>query len=220
MVSSTAVVLAAALWCTISAIAKKPADASDMPPRIRRYPVFTDFKNNTITVGKWSPEAPLYTMAEGALIWPGLDRAPPAAFFVVSNLVKPSEVKAMLDIVRDQVLDHDPDSVDAKPTHEFYLERSGSVGGVRDIEGKVDGRNPAVFAARASARKALARIAGPIASERLLPLINARYYDACRGQCVVCHSLVRQYVDGERTGTTSAPPLGLMVLCCDIRIAT
>jgi hypothetical protein len=111
-------------------------------------------------------------------------------------------VDHLLGIISHAKLDRDPDTVDNEPTLEFYLERSGTFSGIAGIAGKPDSQ-PLTFKARLPTRERLAAIARPIMQERILPLVNQRYLEACRvegegGQCRVCHSLIRKYSQGER----------------------
>ena len=94
----------------------------------------------------------------------------------------------------------DPDTVDGLATHEFYLEASGTASALASIRGKPDS-DGSVFAARGRARAALAALTAPIIYDRVLPFVNERYADACGATgCVVCQSLVRRYLPGERQG--------------------
>lgn len=143
----------------------------------------------------------LHLVSEGELVWP-LPSIPPATFAVFPSLVTQDEVKRILDIISRATLDRDPDSVDNEPTLEYYLERSGTFRGITGIKGKPDSQ-PLTFKARLATREKLAAIARPIMQERILPLVNQRYREACRvngegGQCRVCHSLIRKYSQGER----------------------
>ena len=58
---------------------------------------------------------------------------PAANFSVLQGIVTPEEVAAILAVVEDPSLefDEDVDSVDGQATHELYLERSGSLDGVK-----------------------------------------------------------------------------------------
>ena len=166
------------------------------PPPLRApFPpfVFPDPINESFALGSWSG-----TCALGSLSWPNLPGSSPARFHVIPELVSNAEASALLERVRSMPLDDDPDSVDDAPTFEVYLERSGSFAGIRAIGGKPDARDD-VFAARGAARSELAAITVPVVASRILPFVNARYGDACGVTgCVVCHSLIRKYVDGER----------------------
>lgn len=141
------------------------------------------------------------SVTEGTLHWP-LSSIAPATFSVHPGLVSPAEALELLALVRAVELDNDADSVDDLPTHELYLEKSGSFEAITTINGKPDAR-AATFAARLPTRTALAAIARPIVEERILPLVNARYSAACAvggvaGRCRVCHSLIRRYHEGDR----------------------
>ena len=46
-------------------------------------------------------------------------------------------------------------------------------------------------------RAELQGITAPIVANRVLPLVN-RLYPECKGDCTVCHSLVRRYLRDER----------------------
>ena len=195
MASIPAMLLLSASLLLRSALSVGGGEDSDpgaWPPLTTPFPTFHRFTNRTTSLG-----GDVFSEATGALAWPSVAAAAPAEFSVLASLVSAAEVRGLLDIVRAEALDVDADSVDARPTHEYYLERSGSPEGVRSIAGKADARAD-VFSARAPARAALAALARPIAAGRLTPYVNARYAAACGGACVVCHSLVRKYVDGER----------------------
>lgn len=64
-------------------------------------------------------------------MWPGVSSVPPATFALLSPLLSQSEVARILEVVTSVEMDEDRDSVDDMATHEFYLERAGSVDGVR-----------------------------------------------------------------------------------------
>ena len=57
--------------------------------------------------------------------------------------------------------------------------------------------SPATLRARAVVRAELQEITAPIVAGRVLPLVN-RMYPGCKGECTVCHSLVRRYLGDER----------------------
>jgi TPR repeat protein len=140
-------------------------------------------------------------VTEGSLSWP-LPSIAPATFSVHPQLVTRAEVATLRSLLKDAELDTDPDSVDNLSTHEFYLERSGSFEGIAKISGKPD-KLPAVYNRRLPIRERLAEVVRPIMSERILPLVNARYARDCsvdgeEGRCAVCHSLIRRYNEGER----------------------
>lgn len=170
-----------------------PFDSSAAPPNAVMHPPFLlhSTQTNESAFDSWRSW-------QGSLSWPNLPAASPAVFHVLPALVSAADASALVEHASKMPLDDDPDSVDNAPTFEVYLERSGSVEGIRAIGGKPDARDD-VFAARGAARSALAAIAAPVVARRILPFVNARYRDACGGtECVVCHSLIRKYVDGER----------------------
>jgi hypothetical protein len=164
-----------------------PLDLSAPPPP-RAFPTFTSYSNASGAAGEWAG-----VVAEGALTWPNLPAAAPAAFAVLPALLSPPEVAALLRAVRDEPLDTDADSVDALPTHELYLDRGGAA------HDKGAGAGAARRAARRGARAAAAAVAAPAIAARLAPFVNARFAGcAAGGGCVACHSLVRKYADGAR----------------------
>jgi hypothetical protein len=136
---------------------------------------------------------------DASLTWPNLPSAPAASFSVLPGLASPSEVSALLSLLRPHAgrLDEDADSVDGLATQEIYLEKDGSTEAIKHIAGKPD-VDPAVRASRAALRAALLAVTRPIQA-RVTPLVNMRYPNACAPfPCRVCHSLVRHYAQGER----------------------
>jgi hypothetical protein len=132
-----------------------PFPPAEPPP----FAAFTDFTHNaSATFGEWSG-----VEASGALEWPGLARAAPAAFIVLKSLLSPEEADALVRAVEREELDADADTVDGAPTRELYLERSGSAEGVRGITGKADAD---AAAGAFEARRAVSRRGG---GARLLP---------------------------------------------------
>ena len=93
------------------------------PPPTAAYPMFSGYANTTIALPPFVDLYGAVPLAEGSLVWPGLPRAPPASFVVAPALVTRDEAEAMLARIQKETLDSDADSVDQKPTHEFYLER-------------------------------------------------------------------------------------------------
>lgn len=157
------------------------------------------FQKNFVCQSPSSKFVVCFLASAGSLVWPRLDAVPPAEFTVLASLLSPDEVQSILDVVEDESLefDEDRDSVDDQATHEFYLERSGSVDGVRGITGKPDG-DARVFASRLAARERLQEITRPIMQQRVVPFVNQAYASACKSNCFVCHSLIRRWRQDER----------------------
>ena len=139
--------------------------------------------------------APPRRVSRGRMTWEDVDHT--ANFSVLQGILSQSEVSKLREML-PQEFDEDADSVDEMSTYEFYLEKNGKFDGenLGTIVGKPDS-NPAVRAARLPFRRNLASIFRPIVASRVTSFVN-KDIASCRGQCEVCWSFVRRYVDGER----------------------
>jgi hypothetical protein len=104
-------------------------------------------------------------------------------------------------------LDEDPDTVDGMATHEIFLDN------IELRNGKPSKADPTSSSAsekqkmelRAPLRRQIRLITDPILQERITPFVRQAYPDLCGSgkdstrQCTPCYSLLRRYVDDERT---------------------
>lgn len=105
-------------------------------------------------------------------------------------------------------LDNDPDTVDGMATHEIFIDnielRNGKPSkGFNSIgHSKKDINNMEL---RAPLRRQIRLITDPILNERITPFVRKMYPKQCgiekgeERQCTPCYSLLRRYVDDERT---------------------
>lgn len=148
-----------------------------------------------------------YNVDENAMEWTEVaDEAfRLAPYAIAKSIAKRKEAEDIVSALRNVAFDTDRDTVDEMPTHEFYLfkknGRNDDFNGVRTIPGKAEGNDEALFAARSALRQKLMKIAQPILSERITPLVNERFSESCDGgKCTPCFSLIRRYLPGERRG--------------------
>jgi hypothetical protein len=157
------------------------------PPHIPVFQFPADSNRTTSISDEWSG-----VIAEGQVEWKNVATAP-ATFSVLQSLITPKEVNSILAELSDPSIqfDDDADSVDGQPTFEFYLQRSGDIDHVKQINGKPD-QSRDVFDARKPIRERIEAITRPIVEGRILPFVNERYQAACNStdRCYVCHSLV------------------------------
>jgi hypothetical protein len=87
--------------------------------------VFESSANGTLSValGDGGGEVVSQVVARGVVRWPGPDTLPPSRFTVLPSALSTSEAADIVAALDGVALDSDPDSVDALPTHEFYLEK-------------------------------------------------------------------------------------------------
>lgn len=184
--------------------------------------------NATIPLGESSKE---HEVAHATLDGPsGVGES---SFIVLPALVTPQEVEAILGLLRGPhgsrgggapepgadgmvdgavAFDLEPDSVDGESTHEFHLERHGSIDApilAAGFEGKPDG-DPTVRAARKPLRQQLASVVRPILRERITPFVQAHFSNGSgfggtgcgelgsSRACTPCFSFVRRYRPNER----------------------
>eukprot|EP00908_Phaeocystis_cordata_P017234 Transcript_28564.p1 GENE.Transcript_28564~~Transcript_28564.p1 ORF type:complete len:501 (-),score=130.67 Transcript_28564:30-1370(-) len=132
--------------------------------------------------------------AEGSVEWPRINRL--AAFLVVPSLLSAEEVLTIRTALPAALpFELHEDSVDGGATHEFWVWNNGQ------LETQPHGPNPgaAVRAQQQAARATLGPMLSDVLTQRLAPLVSARYADACGPSgCVACSSLIRRYLPGER----------------------
>lgn len=178
-----------------------------VPPPIPETFTFASGGNTTLRLGEGGWEG---TVARGTIWWPSPNLAPfadsteaatstlpPSNFTVLAGIVTPAEADGLVSALDKVPFDQDADSVDGLPTHEFYIDKHGSVEAIGTIPGKRDGE-PAVQAARLPVRTRLRELTRPLL-KRLTPAVNTLYPEWCgEGGCRPCFSLVRRYNPGTR----------------------
>jgi hypothetical protein len=145
-----------------------------------------------------------------------------SSFYKLHNIVEDEEVLDILTTIKGTAptangptvvpLDDDPDTVDGMPTREIFVDnielRQGKPS-KSDAEGS-SMRAEAKMKLRAKMRKKLQDITHPILRERITPYVRQRYPHICGGEdaegnedptraCTPCFSLIRRYVEDERT---------------------
>ena len=133
-----------------------------------------------------------------------------ASVSYVANLIPRETVEAILGILtRVPALDEDPDTVDAMPTFEIFVDSPelsvNTEGEPREINmGKILDVQPESFRQRRVLREELQAILQPLLEHRITPLVRHLYADVCNGnrgshrQCTPCYSLIRHYRHGQR----------------------
>ena len=104
-------------------------------------------------------------------------------------------------------LDADPDTVDGMPTHEMFLDnielRKGNPSKANPND--YSGRDRAKLEQRAPLRRQIRLITDRIVEDKLTPFVRQHYPNICGGKndpdrkCTPCYSLLRRYVEDERT---------------------
>jgi hypothetical protein len=121
---------------------------------------------------------------------------------VLPSLVDRMSVDNMLGLLRNHSsVDQDPDTVDAMPTYELYMDSPDLDSGMPGM--KVLDSDPTSLAERRALRKQILSITKPILEERITPFVQSQYPEACSGRgpgrtCTPCYSLIRRYKHDER----------------------
>ena len=74
---------------------------------------YTEYTNSTREV-----QGRTQAIAEGRVQWGFIDRA--ASFVVLPSVLTSGEASSIMELLDGVEFDHDPDSVDGEPTHEFW----------------------------------------------------------------------------------------------------
>jgi hypothetical protein len=161
--------------------------------------IFTSFQNSTIDL----PVGRTQVVAQGIVnqIHKVNSASVDAKVSVLPSLVDQKSVDKMLLLLRNHSsMDQDPDSVDAMPTYELYMDSPDLDSGMAGM--KVLDSDPTSLAQRRSLRKQILSITKPILEERITPFVRSQFPEACsKGPgrtCTPCYSLVRRYKHNER----------------------
>ena len=172
----------------------RPLRPGDFPP----LRLFHDFAEN-VTVSLPGTESQQVALGQIPQLGYTEDKS---EFTVASGILPRKTVRAMLKLLQSDdmgELDGDPDTVDAMPTREIYIDnvelRTSGVS-------KANQEPTAQAISRRPMREALKNLTQPILDERITPLVRRLFPEACgRGDgraCTPCWSLVRRYKHGER----------------------
>ena len=176
----------------------KPLRPRDLPA-LRLFDVFAS--NETMRLSGSAGGVVAQPVARGEM--PQLGYTDDVSVFTLApGLVPRDTVAAMLAVLTDEdlgELDGDPDTVDAMPTREIYIDnvelRASGIS-------KANQEPMAQAISRRPMREALKKLTQPILDERITPLVRQLFPEACgRGDgraCTPCWSLVRRYKHGER----------------------
>ena len=211
--------------CTSSRMARMKAAKQNkkrnLPMRPRDLPIDTIFSSWTDT--DEFVELPLsmnqrVQVSSGRIQQNG-DSDAFTSFYKLHNVVEDDEVLAILSTIKGDgatqnaggeptvvPLDDDPDTVDGMPTREIFIDNIELRKG-EPSKGDIMGspmRAQAKLKLREKMRKRLQEITNPILQERITPYIQQKYPKICGGTdpsraCTPCFSLIRRYVDEERT---------------------
>jgi TPR repeat protein len=176
----------------------------ELRPKDLPAPVlFTSFQNSTISD---LPVGRTQLVAQGIVnqIHKPNSTSVDAKVSVLPSLVDRNSVNKMLDLLRNHsTFDQDPDSVDAMPTYELFIDSPDLHSGMAGGGMKVLDSDPTSLAQRRALRKQIMSITKPLLEERITPFVQSRYPEACAGKghmrnCTPCYSLIRRYKHGER----------------------
>eukprot|EP00949_MAST-11_sp_MAST-11-sp1_P002617 g2617.t1 len=115
-------------------------------------------------------------------------------FYILEGIVRPTEVREMLDILQSPSVpyDMDPDTVDGMSTFEIFLQKMDGEWGQTGVGDQRD----------EPARKRLREITEKILEERITPMVRQRYPKECSSalgrRCTPCYSLIRKYTPAQR----------------------
>ena len=161
--------------------------------------VFTSFQNSTTDL----PVGRTQVVAQALVnqINKANDARVDAKLSVLPSLVDQKSVDKMLGLLRNHSsLDQDPDTVDAMPTYELFMESPELDSGMAGM--KVLDSDPTSLAQRRALRKQIMSITKPILEERITPFVRSLYPEACskgpERTCTPCYSLIRRYKHNER----------------------
>jgi TPR repeat protein len=172
----------------------------ELQPKDLPEPVlFTSFQNSTIDL----PVGRTQVVAQGSVnqIHKANSTSVDAKVSVLPSLVDQKSVDKMLSLLRNHSsMDQDPDSVDAMPTYELFMDSPDLDSDMAGM--KVLDSDPTSLAQRRALRKQILSITKPILEERITPFVRSRYPEACgKGPgrtCTPCYSLIRRYKHAER----------------------
>ena len=163
---------------------KKSLPSTWPPPFEARFETYSAF-NETATGA-----------LEGSMSWPRINQS--AAFVVHPSLLSLDEVRAIRGALPESLpFEQHEDSVDGYAAHELWVWYDGEYTtqprAGPDPGG--DGRKQQM-----AARAALRPLLSTLMTERLAPLVTARYGRGVCGAagCVACSSLIRRYLPSER----------------------
>jgi hypothetical protein len=133
---------------------------------------------------------------EGSMSWPRINQS--AAFVVHPSLLSLDEVRAIRGALPESLpFEQHEDSVDGYAAHELWVWNDGEYTTQRRAGPDPGGDG---HKQQMAARAALRPLLSTLMTERLAPLVTARYGRGVCGAagCVACSSLIRRYLPSER----------------------